>query len=82
MKFKQLEIKPEGNWLQRLFYSKKIRKTVLYSLAGALIGFVYFYISEGKNISNLSFNDAFESIITGGFIGFFITNSPCSRGKC
>jgi hypothetical protein len=27
-------------------------------------------------------NDFINSLLIGGFFGFFITNSPCARGRC
>jgi len=82
MEFKKLEIEPEGSWLKRTLESKHTKKTLIYIVIGAIIGLVYFYIAEGKPWTALSAGDILQSMAVGGFFGFFITNSPCSRGKC
>lgn len=82
MEFKQLDIKPEGSWLKRTFESKHIRKTVIYMVLGAIASFVLFYFTEGKQFSELTSGDVFKSMFFGGFLGFFLTNSPCARNKC
>jgi len=82
MEFKKLEIEPEGSWIKRTLESKHTRKTLIYIVLGAIAGLVYFYFSEGKQIANITGGEIFKSMLVGGFLGFFITNSPCSRGKC
>jgi hypothetical protein len=82
MEFKKLEIEPEGSWLKRTLESKHTKKTLIYIVLGAVAGLVYFYFSEGKQIANITGGEIFKSMLVGGFLGFFITNSPCSRGKC
>lgn len=82
MEFKKLEIEPEGSWLKRTMESKHTRKTLIYIAIGAVAGLVYLYFSEGKQWNELSNGDIFQSMIVGGFFGFFITNSPCARNKC
>jgi len=82
MEFKQLDIKPEGSWLKRTFESKHIRKTVIYMVLGAIASFVLFYFTEGKQFAELTSGDVFKSMFFGGFLGFFLTNSPCARNKC
>jgi len=82
MEFKKLDIKPEGNWIQRLIGSQHFKKTIIAILAGAFLGFIFTYFLEGKELSQISSNDFFTNIFTGAFFGFFLTNSPCARGKC
>jgi len=82
MEFKKLEIQQEGNWLKRLIKSKHFRKSILYILAGAVLGFVFTYFSEGKDLAQVNNKDILTNIFTGAFFGFFITNSPCARNKC
>ena len=82
MEFKKLEIEPESSWIKRTLESKHTKKTLIYIVLGAIAGLVYFYFSEGKQIENITSGEIFKSMLVGGFLGFFITNSPCSRGKC
>ena len=82
MEFKKLEIKEEGNWLQRKIRNPHIKKTVLYILIGAVAGFAFFYFSEGMFMDKMPKEDIYQSVLIGAFFGFFITNSPCARGRC
>ena len=82
MEFKKLDIKPEGTWFKRTFWSQQARKSILYIAIGAIIGLIYFYFTEGKNMVDIAAGDIVKSMLFGGFFGFFITNSPCARGRC
>ena len=81
-KFKELEITPEGNWLIRTMSSPHFKKTVLYGLVGAFIGYVLFYLSLGSDVRVLWNDEAMSNVLMGLVFGVFITNSPCARGKC
>lgn len=82
MKFKKLETESEGNWLKRKLAKPGVKKSVVYILAGAVIGFLFFYLTEGMFMDKMAGEDIFQSILIGAFIGFFIHNSPCARGHC
>lgn len=82
MEFKKLEIKQEGNWFKRLITSGHFKKTVIYILIGAVLGLVFSYFAEGNELSNISSKELTTNVLTGAFIGFFLTNSPCARNKC
>lgn len=82
MEFKKLEIKQEGSWLKRLVNSKQFKKSVLFILIGAIAGLVYTYFTQGQVLSELAKEEIYRNMFTGAFIGFFITNSPCARGRC
>jgi len=82
MEFKKLEIKTEGNWLRRTIGSQHFKKSMIFIILGAVAGFGYFYFTEGKYMESMSIESISKSILFGGFLGFFITNSPCTRGKC
>lgn len=81
MEFKQLEIKQEGNWIKRIL-ANHTKKTVLYILIGAAAGFSFFYLTQGISMKIIPTGDILKSLSVGGFMGFFITNSPCARNKC
>ncbi len=83
MEFKKLEIEPEGSsWLKRKFGSGHARKTLIYIILGIVAGVVYYYFSEGKGTENINTKELIQSMAVGGFMGFFITNSPCAKNKC
>jgi len=82
MEFKKLEIKEEGTWIQRKIKNPHTRKTLLYILLGAVAGFLFYYFTEGINMDAMPRGEIVQSILVGAFFGFFITNSPCARGRC
>lgn len=82
MEFKKLEIKPESNVFKRAIKSPHVRKTAIYVAIGAIAGFLYFYLTQGKNLDVITAGEIIKSMAMGAFFGFFITNSPCSRGRC
>ena len=82
MEFKKLEIKEEGTWIQRKIKNPHTRKTLLYILLGAIAGFLFYYFTEGINMDAMPRGEIVQSVLVGAFFGFFITNSPCARGRC
>ncbi len=82
MEFKQLELEPESNWFKRTIRSKHTKRSIIFTLIGAIAGFLYFFLTEGKNMDVIQTGDIIKSMLFGGFLGFFITNSPCARNKC
>jgi len=82
MQFKQLELKSEGSWIKRTLINPRLRKTVIAIFIGAAIGFVFFYFTEGRIMKSMPTDEILNSMLIGGFFGFFITNSPCARGRC
>ncbi len=82
MKFKQLELTQEESWFKRTVTSPRTRKTALAIVIGAVVGFTFFYITEGRLMESIPGREIMKSLLVGGFFGFFITNSPCARGRC
>lgn len=82
MQFKQLDIKPEGNWFQRKILSQHGKKTMIYMLIGAVAALILTFLTDGKPISQFSAGEIFQSVFMGAVFGLFITNSPCARGRC
>lgn len=82
MEFKKLELEPESGWIKRNLGSQQFKKSLLYIAIGALVSFLLFYFSEGQAMEVISAGDVIKSLAIGGFFGFFITNSPCARGRC
>lgn len=82
MKFEKLKIEEEGSWIRRKMRNPHFKKTIIYILVGAIAGFGFYYFTEGMSLDKMPTSDIFQSILFGAFFGFFITNSPCARGKC
>jgi len=80
--FKQLEIKPEGNWVKRNLLTAQGKKTIITSIIGAIAGALYYHFTEAQYVVDSITQDYLRSALIGGFFGFFITNSPCARGRC
>lgn len=82
LEFKPLQVQQGKNSWKRIYTSRLLRRTILYMLLGGAISFAISFVGEGMSLKAMSSNDIFQSIIIGAFMGFFITNSPCARGKC
>ena len=82
MQFKQLDLKSQGSWISRTVNSPRFKTTLTAILVGATISFLFFYITEGRLMESIPGKDIVKSLLIGGFFGFFITNSPCARGRC
>ena len=82
MEFKKLEIKSEESWLKRTILSQHGKKTIIYILLGAVAGFILFFVTQEKQLSEITTGEIVKSVAMGSFFGFFITNSPCARNKC
>ena len=80
--FKPVELGPEGKRAKRQETWKHVRRTLIYMLIGAVISLTYTYFNEGSSFSMLNSDQISNSLFIGAFMGFFITNSPCARGKC
>ncbi len=82
MEFKELELSNQPKGVKKILKSRHIRKTALYVVLGAVVGVAIFYLTEGRNMNEITSGDIINSMLLGGFFGFFITNSPCARGRC
>ena len=82
MEFKKLELNEESNRLKKFIKSPQTQKSILFTIIGAGVGFLYFYISKGKDMNIMETGEIIQSLLVGGFFGFFITNSPCAKNKC
>lgn len=78
---KKLEIAEEKG-IRGFLKSKQTRKTLIAVLIGAIAALAFYYITEARSIDAFSMNEALKNMALGGFFGFFITNSPCARGRC
>ena len=82
MEFKKLELEQEQGWFKRNLKSSQTRKSFIAIIIGAIAGFLVFYFTEGRDMDVIIVSDILKSVAVGGFFGFFITNSPCARGRC
>jgi RsiW-degrading membrane proteinase PrsW (M82 family) len=82
MQFKQLELKREESRFRRTLQSAHARRSLVAIAIGAIAGFSFFYFTEGRLMEVMPAWDVVKSLLIGGFFGFFITNSPCARGRC
>ena len=82
MEFKPLELKSKESKFKRLAKTPHIRRSAIAIMIGAIVGFALFYFSEGRTMESIPAGDIFKSMMIGGFFGFFMTNSPCARGRC
>jgi len=82
MEFKKLELNEESNGLKKFIKSPQTQKSILFTIIGAGVGFLYFYISKGKDMNIMETGEIIQSLFVGGFFGFFMTNSPCAKNKC
>jgi len=82
MEFKQLDIKSEESWVKRNLLTKHGKKTIIYTLIGAIAGIIIYLVTEEKKLAAITFSEIVPNIILGGFFGFFITNSPCASKRC
>jgi len=80
--FKKLELEPEASGFKHRFQLQKLKKTAIYMLIGGLLGFAFYYFSEGMSANQLWNPKSKEFVFFGMLIGIFITNSPCAKGSC
>lgn len=62
--------------------SKLFVKPLIAMIIGGIGGFVYYYFVGCNSGSCAITSNPYSSIIMGGLLGFFVVNSPCTRGKC
>jgi hypothetical protein len=51
-------------------------------IVGGIAGFLYYRFVGCTSGTCAITSNPYMSIIFGGFLGFFVVSSPCSRGKC
>ncbi len=80
--FKPLELKQEDSKFKRTIQSAHFKRSAKAMLIGAAASFLFFYFTEGRLMEIIPAKEILKSLAIGGFFGFFITNSPCARGRC
>jgi hypothetical protein len=77
-------VTPRPKNVKEFFTTMYFWKPFLGILAGVLAGYLYFHFVESTTHAWSINSDAYSSLAFGGFLGFFVTSSPCScfSGKC
>jgi hypothetical protein len=73
------KVTPKPNSVKEFFTSWYFWKPFLGIAAGILGGFLYFCFVESKTVPCLFTNDTYSTMFFGGFLGYFVTGSPCFR---
>ena len=60
----------------------KFWKTIVAVLVGAIGGYLYYHFIGCESGQCAITSNPYMSVLFGAVMGLFITNSPCSRGKC
>ncbi len=82
MHFKPLELTQTESSFKRTIKSAHFRKSLTAIAIGAMASFAFFYFTEGRLMESMEAGEILKSMGVGAFFGFFITNSPCARGRC
>ena len=81
IEFKKLEIAEEKG-IKGFLKSKQTRRTLIAILIGAVAALAFYYLTDAQGMNAFSVKEALKNMALGGFFGFFVTNSPCARGRC
>jgi len=73
------KVSPRPKNIREFFTTWYFWKPFLGVAVGIMAGLVYFYFVECKVNPCVLTNDAYSSMLFGGFLGFFVTTSPCAR---
>jgi hypothetical protein len=73
------EIRPRPKSIKEFFTTWYFWRPFMATTIGLLAGFLYYYFFECNTIPCIITNNAWSSVLFGGFAGFWITSSPCSR---
>ncbi|MDD4922275.1 MAG: DUF6132 family protein [Bacteroidales bacterium] len=68
--------------IKQFLTSWSFLKPLIAVVAGGGLGFLYYYFIGCTSGHCAITSSPIGSIIMGALLGLFITNSPCSRGKC
>ncbi len=76
------ELKSKMAGIREFFSSRQFWKPFLAVIIGGVLGFAYYYFVGCQSGSCAITSNPWKSTMMGGFLGFFLTNSPCAKGKC
>jgi hypothetical protein len=75
------EVKKQRS-IREIIRSASFWKTMSGVAGGILIGYLYFHFVGCKSGSCAITSNPYMSMLFGGILGLYVTNSPCSKGKC
>lgn len=73
--------KPSGSFRQ-LIRSRAFWKTFAGIAGGIIVGYLYYHFIGCSNGSCAITSNPYMSMLFGGVLGLYATNSPCSNNKC
>jgi len=76
----ETENKPKS--IKEFLRSSAFWKPASAVIIGGVLGFLYYYFVGCTSGSCAITSNPFSSILMGGFMGYFVVNSPCVRGRC
>ncbi len=68
--------------LKNFFTSWSFWRPLIAVVIGSTMGYLYYHYIGCNSGSCSADNGPFISVLWGGLLGFFLVNSPCSRGRC
>jgi hypothetical protein len=78
--FRKIDVKPYED--KTFFSSWRFWKPFLAVVIGAIAGYLYYHFVGCTSGQCAITSNPYMSTIAGGFLGLFIVNSPCARGRC
>jgi hypothetical protein len=73
------ENKPKPGLTKEYLRSSAFLKPFLATLSGAILGFAYYYFVGCASGTCGITSSPYMSTLFGGFLGYFIVSSPCTR---
>lgn len=73
------KVTPGPKSIKEFFTSWYFWKPFIGVAVGVLAGLAYYYLAECKSGVCVLTSTPFRTMFIGGFLGFFITSSPCAR---
>ena len=77
-----VEVGPKDKTVKEFLTSRNFLRPFIATLIGGTAGFLYYYFVGCASGTCAITSNPYMSVAMGGFWGFFIVNSPCSRGRC
>lgn len=68
--------------LRELVKTTAFWKTFAGIAGGILVGYLYYHFVGCSSGSCAITSNPYMSMLFGGILGFYVTNSPCSKDKC
>ena len=73
---------PRPKTAKEFFKSRNFWKPFIAIVIGGVAGFLYYHFVGCTSGTCAITSNPFMSIMMGGFMGYFVVNSPCASGKC